>query len=190
MLVTWKGVTVHFDAWYHAEYQRLVNSIGLVVGDRAVAADAVAEAFTKALSKWERVRRMSHPTGWVYRVAVNEAKRMLRRRAHEKRLLSSQHTLASQTVAPVESDHELWQAVGNLPERMRAVVVLRYVADLTEPMIAETLGIRRGSVATMLRRAHERLATELPRPNEPLPTVPQPAGPSQPSPLELTNALR
>jgi len=44
---------------------------------------------------------------------------------------------------------------------MRTIVVLRYVADLTEPAIAATLGIRRGTVATTLRRAHDRLAAEL-----------------------------
>ncbi len=154
-------MTLEFDAWYHAEYQRLVNSIGLVIGDRSVAADAVAEGFTRALSRWSKVRRMSHPTGWVYRVAMNEAKRIKRRGAHEHRLLSAQAATTKTVVAPVEGDHDLWAAVAKLPERMRAVVVLRYVSDLTEPMIAETLGIRRGSVATMLRRAHERLETEL-----------------------------
>lgn len=160
-VVTWKGVTLEFDSWYHAEYPRLVNSIGLVIGDRALAADAVAEAFTKALSRWDRVKRMQHPTGWVYRVAMNEAKRSLRRGAQERRLLQAQASTSAAVVAPVEGDHDLWQAVAGLPERMRAVVVLRYVADLTEPKIAETLGIRRGTVATMLRRAHERLAREL-----------------------------
>jgi RNA polymerase sigma factor (sigma-70 family) len=181
-VVTWKDVTLEFDAWYHAEYQRLVNSIALVIGDRQLAADAVAEGFTRALARWDRVRRMSHPTGWVYRVAMNEAKRAKRRGSHERRLLEAQAASTPATVAPVEGDHELWQAVSRLPERMRAVVVLRYVADLTEPMIAETLGIRRGSVATMLRRAHDRLASELGPASQSFP----PATPSQ----EFSNAIR
>lgn len=168
--MTWKDVTLEFDAWYHAEYPRLVNSIALVIGDRTTAADAVAEAFTKALARWDRVKRMQHPTGWVYRVAMNDAKRSLRRGSHERRLLQAQASTVPTFVAPVEGDHELWDAVAQLPERMRAVVVLRYVSDLTEPMIAETLGIRRGSVATMLKRAHERLAREL-QPTTPLPTT-------------------
>jgi len=166
--VTCKDVTLEFDAWYHAEYPRLVNAIGMVIGDRTLAADAVAEAFTRALSRWDRVKRMQHPTGWVYRVAMNEAKRSLRRGTHERRLLQAHASTALTAVAPVEGDHDLWDAVAQLPERMRAVVVLRYVSDLTEPMVADTLGIRRGSVATMLRRAHERLATELePTPHSP-----------------------
>ena len=163
-------MTLEFDSWYHAEYPRLVNSIGMVIGDRALAADAVAEAFTRALSRWNRVKRMQHPTGWVYRVAMNEAKRSLRRSAQERRLLKAHSSTVPATIPPVEDDHDLWNAVAELPERMRAVVVLRYVADLTEPKIAETLGIRRGSVATMLRRAHERLAHQL-GPTTPLPAA-------------------
>lgn len=160
-MVTPTTVTAEFDSWYHADYQRLVNSVALVIGDRALAADAVAEGFTKALARWSRVRRMEHPSAWVYRVAVNHARRTLRRGSQERQLLASQLPLSPVVVAPVEGDHELWDAVARLPERTRAVVVLRYVADLTEPAIAAALGIRRGTVATMLKRAHERLAAEL-----------------------------
>ena len=161
--MTSTGVTVEFEAWYDAEYQRLVNSVALVVGDRALAADAVAEAFTRSLARWSKVKNMEYPSGWVYRVAVNHAKRSLRRGSQERRILMAQAPTTPLVVAPVEGDHELWEAVARLPERMRAAVVLRYVADLTEPAIATALGIRRGTVATMLRRAHDRLALELDR---------------------------
>lgn len=150
-----------FEAWYRTEYARLTNSVALVIGDRGLAAEAVAEAFTRALARWNRVGRLDHRSGWVYRTAVNYATRAHRRGSQEQRLLRQEAATAVATVAPVEGDHELWQAVGRLPDRMRTIVVLRYVADLTEPAIAATLGVRRGTVATTLRRAHDRLATEL-----------------------------
>ena len=159
-------MNAEFEHWYQAEYQRLVNSVAMVIGDRPLAAEAVAEGFTRALARWERVGRMGHRSGWVYRVAVNHAKRTLRRSTQERQLLQASVPTILAVAAPVERDHELWEAVGRLPDRMRTVVVLRYVADLTEPAIASTLGIRRGSVATMLRRARERLADEL-GPTEP-----------------------
>lgn len=166
-----------FETWYHHEYQRLVNSVALVIEDRPLAADAVAEAFTRALARWDRVRRMEHRTGWVYRVAINHAKRSRRRGSQERRLLAAQAATTPLVVAPVEGDHELWEAVARLPERTRAAVVLRYVADMTEPAIARALGVRRGTVATMLRRAHDRLAVELSPP------------PTNPKSLELSDAV-
>ncbi len=154
-----------FEAWYRSDYQRLVNTVALVVGDRTVAADAVGDAFTKALARWERVGAMEYPAAWVCRVAINDARRMLRRRAHERRLLAADPELvANPSMPPVESDLELWAAVARLPERTRTAVVLRYVADLTEPAIAEAMKVRRGTVATLLKRARERLSEELSTP--------------------------
>ena len=53
---------------------------------------------------------------------------------------------------------EVWELVRALPERQRVAVVLRYVADLTEPDIAIAMGIARGTVASTLAAARERLA--------------------------------
>jgi len=60
LVVTSTSVTVEFEQWYQSEYSRLVNNVALVVGDRGLAADSVAEAFVRALARWERVRRMEH----------------------------------------------------------------------------------------------------------------------------------
>lgn len=164
LVVTSTSVTVEFEQWYQSEYSRLVNNVALVTGDRGLAADSVAEAFARALARWERVRRMEHRSAWVYRVAVNQARRTLRRSSHERRLLQAQASTTPLVQPPVEGDHELWAAVARLPERTRAAVVLRYVGDMTEPAIAKALGVRRGTVATMLHRAHIRLAAELDSP--------------------------
>jgi len=158
-------VTADFETWYRAEYPRLVNTISFVVGDRAVAVEAASEACTRAFAKWDRVQAMDHPGGWIYKVALNDARRRLKRTAKERRVLDAQASLVPVITLPVEHDHELWEAVNRLPNRMREVFVLRYVADLTEPAIARTLGIGRGAIATMLRRGHRRLANELQRPN-------------------------
>ncbi len=48
---------------------------------------------------------------------------------------------------------ELHDALSKLSLRQRQAVVLRYWGDLPEAEIAEILGIRRGSVASLLHRA-------------------------------------
>ena len=156
-------MTVEFETWYRNEYPRLVNTIALVTGDRNVATEAASEACIRALAKWDRVRAMDQPGGWVYKVALNDARRRLKKASRERKLIESEAPNEPTITLPVEPDHELWAAVKGLPERTRDVVILRYVADLTEPAIAEALGIRRGTVATMLRRAHQRLHVELQR---------------------------
>jgi len=151
---------IDFATWYRTEYPRVVNALTLLTGDRQVASDAASEAFVRALAKWDRVSKMDRPGGWLYNVALNDARRRLRR-ATRDRSTTVELEWTAKTAAPVEPDHELWSAVSRLPERTRSAVVLRYVADLTEPAIAEALGVRRGTVATMLRRAHQALAEDL-----------------------------
>jgi RNA polymerase sigma factor (sigma-70 family) len=48
-------------------------------------------------------------------------------------------------------------ALRELPERQREVLVLRYYLDLTEARIAETLGISRGAVKSHASRGAARL---------------------------------
>lgn len=151
---------IDFASWYGTEYPRVVNSLTLLTGDRQVAADAASEAFVRALAKWDRVSKMDRPGGWLYKVALNDAKRRLKRTARD-RSAATDVAWGQTTAGPVEPDHELWAAVSRLPDRTRSAVVLRYVADLTEAGVAEALGIKRGTVATMLRRAHEALAADL-----------------------------
>ena len=151
---------IDFASWYAAEYPRVVNALTLLTGDRHVSSEAASEAFVRALAKWDRVSKMDRPGGWLYKVALNDARRRLRRAARDRTQAEDLHWGPAHTL-PVEPDHALWEAVSRLPDRTRSVVVLRYVADLTEAGVAEALGIKRGSVATMLRRAHEALAADL-----------------------------
>lgn len=151
---------IDFASWYRTEYPRVVNALTLLTGDRQVSADAASEAFVRALAKWDRVSTMDRPGGWLYKVALNDARRRLRRGTRD-RSVAADLGWTKTTSTPIEPDHELWSAVSRLPERTRSAVVLRYVADLTEPSIAEALGVKRGTVATMLRRAHQTLADDL-----------------------------
>lgn len=151
---------IDFEQWYRTEYPRVANSLTLLTGDPQVAADAASEAFTRALAKWDRVSKMDRPGGWLYKVALHDARRRLRKSARD-RSTAVELRWTPAIASPVEPDHELWAAVSRLPDRTRSAVVLRYVADLTEDGIAEALGVKRGTVATMLRRAHETLAQDL-----------------------------
>lgn len=54
---------------------RLYRAIALVVGDPSLASDAVDEAMTRAVARWERISKYDSPDGWVYRVALTWSRR-------------------------------------------------------------------------------------------------------------------
>ena len=138
-----------FEDWYREQYRRVFASVLLVSGDRAAVADAVDEAFARALERWSRVRAMGSPVGWTFVVARNQLRRAARRHARER-------ARESGDVGTVDVDVALWTTVASLPKREREVVALRYVAGLTEREVAATLGIAPGTVARTLHdaRAH------------------------------------
>ena len=157
-----RDALVSFNAWYRQEHPRLVATLLLLTGDMALAADAVDEAFARALERWERVSAMTSPTGWTLQVARNVCRRALRRAAIERRLLLR---ATHPTNVPPPAG-EVWQLVAGLPQRQREVAVLRYVLDLREEEIAGILGVTRSTVSTTLRAAHDRLARALYEPPE------------------------
>jgi len=148
-----------FEGWYRQEHAALVNSLFLFSGSLDQAREATDEAFARALARWPRVRAMEHPRAWTYRVAVNSLRRATGRRSRERSLLGS-----DPVVWPVEVPApEVWSAVAALPERQRLAVLLRYVADLSEPQIANVMGISRGTVASTLSHARTALAVSVPQ---------------------------
>jgi RNA polymerase sigma-70 factor, ECF subfamily len=142
-----------FDAWYLREHDRMIATLLLVTGDLELAVEGVDEACSRALERWDRVGAMDSPSGWVYRVALNHASRVARRRSMESRLL---RRFAPSPSLP-ESATEIWELVSSLPRRQREVVMLRYVAGLPESEIGSTLGVSRGTVSSTLHDARQRL---------------------------------
>lgn len=149
-----------FEAWYQVQHRRLFASLLVLSGDREIAEDATDEALVRALQHWPRVRVMTSPEGWVYRVAVNVMRRSARRRAYERRLLQRMRV---DEVVPAPAG-EVWDLVRALPDRQRLAVVLRYVADLEERDIAQVMGVARGTVASTLSDARRSLAVVLTEP--------------------------
>jgi RNA polymerase sigma-70 factor (ECF subfamily) len=147
-----------FDAWYRREHPRVLGALTVVAGSPDVAADATAEAFVRAYERWDRVRLMASPGGWLYRVALNVVRRRARRLKLERELLRRGRSLDA---APVALDPDLWAAVRALPRRQRTAVALRYVLDLPEAEIAALMGVTRGAVSATLTTARRTLADRL-----------------------------
>ena len=152
-----------FAAWYREQHPRVLAALTIVAGSIDVAADATAEAFVRAYERWDRVRTMGSPGGWLYRVALNVVRRRARRRSLEQDLLRRTARTAAPAAASAPSalQPEVWEAVRALPDRQRTAVALRYVLDLPEAEVAALMGITRGAASSYLTAARRTLAVAL-----------------------------
>lgn len=139
---------------YRERYVGFRNALTPVVGSREAARDVVQEAFARALRDARKLRREDALAGWIWRIAVNIARR-------ERRGLASDEIPEDLTIAEPERDPDLAAAIQSLPPRRRLVVFLRYFADLPYQTIAEVLEIDAGTVAATLAQAREALAAIL-----------------------------
>jgi RNA polymerase sigma-70 factor (sigma-E family) len=143
-----------FDAWYRASWPAVVRLAHTIVGSVAVAEELAQEAFVRVHERWDTVRT---PDAFVRTVVLNLARSRLRRAHLEVTRLPPS---PGATTAEPALD-ETWIALSRLPFRQRAVLALRYYADLPEAEIAELLGCRVGTVKSAHHRALARLRKEL-----------------------------
>lgn len=153
---------------------RELTRYGLILsgGDRSLADDLVQEALTRTALAWSGVRNQSHPEAYVRRAM---ARICWKTGSRARRELSVDMSLAAVTGAGASvDDHSialvsrlgLLAALALLPPRQRAVVVLRYLEDMSEAETAAALHCSVGTVKSQAHRALKALRVLMPDLNE------------------------
>ena len=140
------------EALYRQRFGAFARVAISLTGSVDLGREAVQEAFARAIEQAESFRGDCPLEAWVWRIVVNTARTSARRAAYEDgdgAVDLEPEKANGHTDLPVV---QLW--VRALPERQRAVVFLRYWADLDYRSIAEALEIEVGTVSATLNAAH------------------------------------
>ncbi len=153
------GEVEDFGELYRRHYAAVVGVAYCAVADRHLAEDAAQEAFVIASHELARLRRADRFGPWICTIAKRAAGRMARSRRERSAL---QDTTAAPTTDSAPHPRDLVrQAVGDLPDRAREVVVLHYFTGLSHKNIAASLGLSSEAVHGRLVRARRMLADRL-----------------------------
>jgi RNA polymerase sigma factor (sigma-70 family) len=144
-----------FDELFISEFPRVRRIAAKVVGLDS-AEDVTVEAFARAFARWNTVGSMEYPGAWVIRVATNLALDQVRRKT--PKVLAREVGDSQQDVVTRDT---LLRSLRRLPRRQQEVVVLRYIVDMSEAEVGQTLDINVGTVKTHLHRALPRLRIDL-----------------------------
>ena len=151
-----------FRQFAASRQKQLLRSAYLLCGDWHGAEDLVQTALGQLYRSWRRVKRVEHPDAYAKQVLY---------RCH----LSAKRKKQFATV-PIESVSEpatpgdgfgdgstgvLLEALAGLPDRARAVVVLRFWEDYSVAQTAAALGISQGTVKSQTSRALALLRTRI-----------------------------
>jgi RNA polymerase sigma factor (sigma-70 family) len=141
-----------FEEFYRSGQAVCLRAVLASVGDRQLAEDLVAEAFTRAWCSWSTVRGHPAPYGWIVRTALNARTSLWRRRRREI-VTDDAYEVEDSAGGPEVLDPGLLAALRRLPRRQQEVVVFRVFLDLDTRATAKVLGIAEGTVAVHLSRA-------------------------------------
>jgi RNA polymerase sigma-70 factor (sigma-E family) len=146
-----------YTSFVAARYQALVRTAYLLVGDRGHAEDLVQSALVKTYTAWPRLRQPEYAEAYARKTLVRVAVRWRARRWHGE--VPTAHILAA-SPAPEHNDlTDVRRALSALPVGQRAVLVLRFLDDLSEARTAQLLGISPGTVKSRTARALAALRT-------------------------------
>ncbi len=132
----------------------LLRTAYLLAGDWATAEDLLQIALTKTYLAWKRLGHIEAVEPYARRVLVNTATSWWRRRWHGERPTEvlPESAAADRVEESLERD-ALWRHVRELPNRQRAVLVLRFYEDQSEAETARLLGVSVGTVKSQASRA-------------------------------------
>lgn len=134
-----------FEDLYGLEYQPMVRLAFVLLGRDGPAEEVVQDAFARVYERWDSLHT---PGGYLRTCVVNGCRDTLRR----QRLAVWKRPDPGPQSAELGADH-LTDALAALSPNRRAAIVLRYYGDLSEAEIAASLGVRPGTVKSMLHRS-------------------------------------
>ncbi|HEX7395443.1 MAG TPA: sigma-70 family RNA polymerase sigma factor [Anaerolineaceae bacterium] len=149
-----------------------------ILGNEQDAEDVLQETYIKAFRSLPDFEGRSSLTTWLYRIAVNEALMMVRKRRPQTVSIEENSTFDAEAESESmqivdfcclpegeflssESRRFLDQAIQNLPDTLRVVFVMRDIEGLSIQETAEVLDLSESNVKTRLLRARLRLRQEL-----------------------------
>lgn len=146
-----------FEAYVAARGPSLLSTSYLLTRDWARAEDLLQTALARAWLAWTRIDGSPEP--YVRKILVNTFASSRRRRwKREEPYGEVPDTQAASDQHDQLLDREaLWRALGQLPKRQRAVLILRYFEDLSEAEVADVLGCSVGTVKSQTHRALAKL---------------------------------
>jgi RNA polymerase sigma-70 factor (sigma-E family) len=134
----------------------------LLTGDRALAEDLVQEAFARLVGRLRHLRDPGAFGAYLRRTIVNLATSHFRRRQVERAYLERSAGAPEPRTNPNEElDRTMHEALLRLPERQRAVMVLRFFEDLSDVQTGEILQCSPGTVRSLVARGMKTLRSQL-----------------------------
>jgi RNA polymerase sigma-70 factor (ECF subfamily) len=172
MLAFRQGDDAAFDTLFRRWAGPLLRYLQRMLRDPATAEDLVQEAFLRVHRARDRYQPDARFSTWLYRIAtnlaLNELRRPVRRDPHDSMDADGASPLpdagpgADRVADARRQVAALEHALGELPDRQRAALLLSAAEGRSYAEVAEMLDVTESAVKALVHRARSQLASRLP----------------------------
>lgn len=149
-----KGDEKAFLKLIQTEKEKLYRMAFMYAKNEGDSLDIVQETIYKAYKAIGKIKEPSYFSTWMTRILINTATDFIKKK---NKVIPLEQDLIERFEASeqlmLEDKMDLFTAIGELPEKYKTVIVLRYYKDLTIKQISEFLECPEGTVKTNLHRA-------------------------------------
>jgi RNA polymerase sigma-70 factor (ECF subfamily) len=152
-----------FAAWLERFRTELVNQAFAILRNKSEAEDVAQESLCEAYECMQDLRNPRQLRVWLRKINHHNALEAIKRRQSDQRKVrgkqeSTRLQASVEVGSRLETSEQVAQAVDNLPDDLREIILLRYWERLAVKEIAERVGIPSGTVKSRLFRAEKMLA--------------------------------
>ena len=153
---------------------RLINFVYPFLGNLEQAEDVVQDTMLKLYEKKHYYREIAKFSTWIYTIARNLANTELRKKKRRKTTYISRMTREERQyeIPAVQPDlnqniqnefirERINEAIKELPEHFKTVIILRDIQELSYDDISNIVGVPLGTVKSRINRARLQLQAEL-----------------------------
>ena len=148
-----------FASFYTEQRTALLRGLILVTGNSAEADDLTQEAFARILERWDRVRSMESPAGYLFRTALNLHRSRLRSLLRRKAVPMSD--TPRDAIAETDDRAMVHRALQRCTPEQRSALVLVHLVGMSSEEAGAILGIDGDAVRARLARGRQTLRDAL-----------------------------
>jgi RNA polymerase sigma-70 factor (ECF subfamily) len=171
MLLARGGVTGAFDTLVRRHQRKVLRLAAKYVGSTATATDVAQNTFIEVYKALPHYRANGKFWSWLYRLVLNQCRMSRRASARQDERLrelaavagEDLHGQSAESILSRERRREVESALGQLSDKLREVVVLRFASELSYEEISEVLDIPVGTVKSRLFAGLDKLRQHLER---------------------------
>ena len=145
-----------FEEFVETNHARLYGALCLLTRDRYEAEDIAQEAFVRILERWDRVRSIEEPAGYLFKTAMNVLRKRRRRALVAMRRITHL-ARRDEGFEQIEDRDVVVRAIATLPSDQRAAVIVTSLLGYPSEEAARILGIEPSNVRTRATRARAAL---------------------------------